>query len=534
MKRAIILIICLVISVLAASACGKKSTVYDVPSALPSATDSSYPESDASPPVAFRSPTDPTSLLPDELRKIIQDSRRTDYAPASADAVNTVKSYLNVGLDANTDAALAAQLEQIKNEAASVDYPDTLSHTQVQNELDYLFTLLQYGYGAYGYFGGDKAFGALKQEMEIALTVMPDPISTSDYQNKLLMPYLHLLIADNHFQVFGPSGNNSAGITNCFCTCANLFFYKSGDEYTTTVDGTAYKLAGHDNSSELLPTLDADGKLAYTLGRMMKRGSIGNASVGLTDEQTGQTVTRYFHLNSAPMDYLDGLSTELYTKDTIDGIPVVSNRFLYAQTEDQQSQLTDFIATGAELRNEPVAILDLRNNGGGSDTYASQWVRGYTGAELYYPFLYAARLSETALTINSGGGGYTPVGDTMWSDVLHQTPPKQIPNPNLLIVLTDGMCGSAGDSFVGYLREVENVIFVGEPTMGCLLSGSVGSTLLPESKLTLQFGINLNLPRNLSVFEGNGFAPDLWMPPGESLERVIKYLLTQSDSANNG
>ena len=99
-----------------------------------------------------------------------------------------------------------------------------------------------------------------------------------------------------------------------------------------------------------------------------------------------------------------------------------------------------------------------------------------------------------------------------------------IPNDNLLIVLTDGMVASAGDMFVGYLRQLENALFVGANTMGALVTGGTESATLPRSGLNVTFGTRLSLRPDLSQFEGIGFMPDLWVPPRESLERVLAFI----------
>ncbi|MCL2772941.1 MAG: S41 family peptidase, partial [Oscillospiraceae bacterium] len=219
----------------------------------------------------------------------------------------------------------------------------------------------------------------------------------------------------------------------------------------------------------------------------------------------------------------DNLNWDIYSENTNSGIPILINRSLSETDADSTNKLNEFVATGSKLRSNPIQIIDLRWNIGGNDGYAKQWVQNYTGISPANPFFWTTLLSDTALDINNNGGGNSPMPGTQWANILSPTQ-KPIPNNNLLIVLTDGQCCSAGESFVGYLRQIDNVIFVGVPTMGCLLCGNVGSTILPESKLSIRFGVNLSVLPDLSVFEGNGFAPDLWVPPGESLDHVIKFI----------
>ncbi|MCL2322786.1 MAG: S41 family peptidase [Oscillospiraceae bacterium] len=89
----------------------------------------------------------------------------------------------------------------------------------------------------------------------------------------------------------------------------------------------------------------------------------------------------------------------------------------------------------------------------------------------------------------------------------------------------DNLTVSAGELFISYLRQMDNVIFVGTSTTGALtISDEAENNRLPESKFHIYFGIGLNIRSDLSQFESVGFAPDLWVPPGESLDRVIKFI----------
>jgi len=78
--------------------------------------------------------------------------------------------------------------------------------------------------------------------------------------------------------------------------------------------------------------------------------------------------------------------------------------------------------------------------------------------------------------------------------------------------------------FVGYLRQLRNVLVVGTNTSGTFLTSNIGMTILPHSGVGIMFGTHLNLRPDLSQFEGVGFMPDLWVPPGESLERVLRFV----------
>lgn len=71
----------------------------------------------------------------------------------------------------------------------------------------------------------------------------------------------------------------------------------------------------------------------------------------------------------------------------------------------------------------------------------------------------------------------------------------------------DSNVHSAGESFVGYVRELENVVFLGTKTFGAMLAGNMGVCMLPNSELVLTW----HRPHaNISVGSRNTDAPMPW------------------------
>jgi len=54
--------------------------------------------------------------------------------------------------------------------------------------------------------------------------------------------------------------------------------------------------------------------------------------------------------------------------------------------------------------------------------------------------------------------------------------------------------------------------------------GNVGTVKLPESRLSVNLGVGLFPTPDMIPFEGHGFKPDLWVYPGDSVDRVIKFI----------
>lgn len=454
--------------------------------------------------------------LPESLREIIAENHDIMFPTPDPNLEEIVKSYQTPDLDAETDATVAEVLKQ-QNEDSTP--PEFLTHEEIVEELDYLFDLLKYGYGAYQYFGGDEVFEAVKQYMLARLSLMNDPLSNDTYINDLLVPCLKTVIADNHFRI----GTQRIGIGNQIYMNEEYVVQKTEDGYTTVIDGRTYRILRAGEAFEcLLPTLTSDGELAWMFALMQTGGekySQMDLGVDLEDMETQERSTQRILMFPVSDQYRASLSQELYTLDETDGITVLTNRRLY--TNEGDPTLENFAATGRTVRDESVVILDLRCNRGGNSAYAFEWVRQYVLKQPpNYVFLTTTLYSKTANLINSSSTAAFPPS---WIGSKYQGP-ESLSNKNLLIVLMDNGIGSSGESFIGYLRQLDNVVFVGTNTVGCLITGNIGSSVLPNSKRQINFGVQLNIRPDLSQFEGIGFMPDLWVPPGQSMERVIRFV----------
>ena len=457
-------------------------------------------------------------VLPTELRELVNANRKIALPPPVHNLTEVMTGFQTPNLTAEADEATAQRI--IQSRQRRTEQPTTLTHAEIINELDFLFNVLRYGYGAYQYFGGDDVFLPLKQSMLAQLPHMRNPISTSDYIRRFLVPSLRSVIADNHFWI----DRYSIGVRSHFYINENYILHRTEDGYITEIDGQTYlfRRATLDGQAVVLPTLTGAGEFAWTFGYVdYNQPPAYTASptfyltVQLQNMATNITSTRTIQLLHV-VPNTSQLSTELYSITRREEIPILSNRRLTNPVPPS------FVATGARLRDEPVLILDLRGHGGGNDGYAWQWIYQYTGERVANSvFAGNVLMSATVGQVNQWG---TVMSPPQWRLRQHGVTTPTIPNENLVVVLTDNIIGSTGDAFVGMLRQLENVLIVGTNTRGMLVTGNVGSVPLPYSRANVSFGIHLNIMPDLSQFEGVGVPPDLWVPPNASLERVIRFI----------
>ena len=113
--------------------------------------------------------------------------------------------------------------------------------------------------------------------------------------------------------------------------------------------------------------------------------------------------------------------------------------------------------------------------------------------------------------------------DEGWSESSF-IPQEPIKNDIPIYVLTSVLTGSTSEGLTKFLRNVENVTFIGENTMGCQLVGNVRPDVLPNTKIQFTFGSALFMEKDLKIIEGIGFLPDFWADPITALDRTVLYV----------
>jgi len=356
---------------------------------------------------------------------------------------------------------------------------------------------------------------------------------------------LRNVIVDNHFQIHDVT---LLAPRHVLYINEEFILRRDGSGLLTEMDGILYRVleVTHGNAQPvdgILPTLTPEGEFVWAFGLVTadSRWEEMEITVTLENTGTGENHSRMVSLRRIAAPWQPGYPT-IATRE-VNGILVLENRNLNPRSEEQ---ITDFLHSGYALRDRPIFIMDLRGNSGGSTSLARWWVGIYTGQkptdtplfaissqssqvaielqDFFIPYDISVALREAMADCTEDYccmQEFIPTGLSVSSGNPRQMP---IPNESFLIVLIDNNVGSAGDMLVGYLRQLKNVLFVGTNTHGSLVTGFLGRTNLPYSGLDIMFGTGLRVRPDLSQIEGVGFKPDLWVPPGESLERVLHFI----------
>lgn len=413
---------------------------------------------------------------------------------------------------------------------------EQIAITKAVEDVDYLFGILKYGYAAYEYFGGDATFLRAKEEIISAIEGYNENIFKVDFI-EILVDNLGFL-QDGHFRV---ESHQMFQRYNYYSN-EDYTFYKDEYGYYTFIDGEIFHLTGVSGGNIddfLKPSINDDGKIVYYLGNLYPSNSREHI-IEIKLESENNVITK--NVSKRIATYTSNTTTgSIYRLNEVNGIPVVQIGSMFPQSESQVKLINDFVDDAKKMRAEKHFIIDLRGNVGGYEDYPNQWIKKYSrqsfGADYFVTSLYTSttmaayeRFAESIVNDDLRKLSMKNIEEIKsdkyypgWSAIQFDLP-KQLRNNNVIFVLIDGGVASSAESYVKMLRQMDNVIFIGENTAGVSLVGNNSLFLLPNSMIAVQFGRSLYLNLDLTDNEGIGFSPDFWVPAGASLDRTVKFI----------
>ena len=246
--------------------------------------------------------------------------------------------------------------------------------------------------------------------------------------------------------------------------------------------------------------------------KQMENGySFEHAISVLRDEFTAFIYDGHFTVDDVPLHHRDRKRPQTFDYavkvQEIEGIPVFDIKRFYYDMEEEKLQLENFAKSGAEYKNCPYLIFDLRMNGGGSDTYLWEFLEGLTGEQTEAPIDFLQKNSDTFVEYvkEQYGMEIEPGIET------YQSEGKMISCGQKIYVLIDRYVSSSGESAIANLKAIEGTVVLGENSGGYYFSGNCIDIYLPNTGLSLYYGTGRVLYNGTqNIDELGGFAPDIY------------------------
>ncbi|MBQ8598553.1 MAG: hypothetical protein IJ411_00330 [Oscillospiraceae bacterium] len=392
------------------------------------------------------------------------------------------------------------------------EQPDTelmvevLTQEQAIYDVSYLCFYLSDNYALYDYFGGNEAFGAARDVMIEKIKTQEQ--WTPEELQKLILEQLSF-VQDHHFGVKG-----SPIIEKYPIFYREVEFRKGDKGYETPEGKVVASVSGQEDLDTLFKrSLNPEGDVVY-YPVLFESVCALNGS-----EMPGElTVT-----------YMDGteqmLQPEEYRSDYING---ENQDKVVIEEEDGISKLTfknfmnSSIATaGTKLKDAPVLLIDIRDNGGGHSNYGWNFWKNYSGQTVTNNHLIFFQPSDEESMSDPYGVG------TLLLDgrrIMNTKEDVFAESDSLTVVLSAKSAYSAAEDFVDTAHNVENTLIIGENTAGCLMAGNVFYQTLRYSNLMLMYSECAIAWPDGHFSEGYGLEPDLWCPAWYAEEAAVNFI----------
>ncbi len=414
-------------------------------------------------------------------------------------------------MNKNTAATAGISQGEINSLFSQSQGKEKLTYDEAVSDVELYFKALKYGYGAYEYFGGDTRFDKAKSQVLKKLS------GKSTVSRNNLSTYLKNameFVVDGHFSIDGESGVKKYTKDYQYYYNTTQKFSKDSKGYYKKLNGKKwyYKSCSTKNVT-MQKSLTTAGDIVYSpvlfcaKSDAVKKSTITLANGKSKKKETVKwTASKAFNSSSScrepDFNYLEK-----------NNIAYISIRNF---DNNYENELSKFVATGTQAQNAEMIIFDIRSNGGGSDEYATKWIKNFTGEDLVLNLAFSRK--ESALT----GGTY---GKETYD--ININTGYMINNNIPIVVLVDDMCGSAGESMLCDLRALDNVIVIGSNSAGYQLCGNQAEYQLPNSGIWIQFGSSLQFAYEMKNVDGKGYTPDIWCDPSKALKSVTNMLKKQ-------
>jgi len=402
----------------------------------------------------------------------------------------------------------------------------SITAAEAIEDVELFFTVLRQVYGPYIYFGGDTVFAPIFDEIiaEIATheTILPFQLENMIYHA------LNPVVNDNHF-VFG---NNRFGQSANFFTSAVPFDRDERGFIHRASGRVVAEIEGRDMYDVLRLSMDEQGNVFYS-AVIYELGPAGMARRNLSIVfEGGDSMTLPLEQHRTTWPPFTPPSLEW-----VDGVPVVALMSMGFTMDGEFSlnYLETFLTFVEEIRHEPVVIVDLRHNWGGSNSMARLWLHNLARELVPQNFTGLFRHEYNAMIESwEEMQGYFSADELIFLteiaplDAAHiifydKRNVEIVESGQLIIMLIDRLTFSAAESFTDAMFSMANTLVVGQNTYGGLIGRSNLMQTLPNSGIDFIMGSALHVFAEGLYTEGVGIAPDVWVH-GDALAAALALL----------
>ena len=380
-------------------------------------------------------------------------------------------------------------------EADSYDPDLVLTRQQMEEDVVYLFDALYACYGNYDKMGGQAAFDAAEQAI-LEECGQVDSLRAAEFQ-ELLLSHLSF-VKDAHFQIQNQSPN-PLWYPFFFREVA---FYLDEDQYITADHKKVASVDGYDDLTQLFKrSISPEGEIVYYPVVLQDTITWDEPLIIHYTDGTAQV------LQPEPYQEVPILNQSAIPElRNNNGIPILQVNGMRNNSVPGWSEA--FLEGAKTLGNSKIGILDLRFNSGGDQDLIADWLKTYAKTSV----------PSNSLFLDAFTGEQMLNARDLW-----------VQNDNFLVILTSKHTASGSEWLIDSAHNLENVLFVGENTFGCLVGCSV-AVHLKNSKFVAKIGTYENIiPSTNDYFEEyRGFYPDLWVPADEAEDLVLALLARQA------
>ena len=436
--------------------------------------------------------------------------------------------------------------------AVGEECPDSISGREALQDIEMLKYLFENGYSGYPYWMNQGIdFDAVYENLT-ELAQDSEKISVADME-RIIADGLRG-IQDGHFSI---TGHERHRFLDRKCPYfADVIVERvpledagndSGAEYSVILSNCDSVLPGMiytGPEDRLFRILSRRGVEQFQLGVFTSEYTTEEAFLFLAEPvppgEAASDVSVTLPLHVCRLTSVEDHGNQAYYTAVFDGIDLI--RVSSFSTRHHEN-LQEFAESGTVLAEKNMFIIDLMGNGGGSSTYACDFVNNLNGVAQWR--IYFAMLCSPA-TISSLAA--TPVTEGMpeglveyinqmqqsmellrerpvrnWVSVKDAITPRQMGDyDGLAVFLIDRGVASSGEALLDYSKSIPGAVLIGENSGGVGTFGEVRQYWLPNSRISLSLPCKLFLSPGFD--EGVGYIPDYWLDSVEPVSEIAKWL----------